>query len=356
MIATGLSALTLASTSRRAAAAADWPTTSPESQGIDKAALDRILETPRDLLRDVMRPLGALRGVAVVRNGFLIGERYYTPDGGNSTLFPVHSVTKSVASLLVGIALAQGRIKGLDQTIGELLPEAASRGAASALNAATLRQILTQTTGLPEDAGSSERLRAVNDLAAHVLELPLEAGNPPRWRYSNAGASLLSPILERAVGGSLEAFARTALFAPLGIANYTWQRGKQGSVTTASGLSLSARDVAKLAWITLEGGRWRKRQILPAQWAADSTATRVGPTWGVSPVTDMGYGYLWFTGVLRGRPVFWGWGYGAQFAVAVPSLKLVIATLAKAPEFGGGVGKQNSEIMSLVSDIVGLAS
>ena len=347
--------MALAAASARAADPNDWTLAPPERQGIDEVALDRILETPRGLLLDVMRPIGALRGVAVVRNGFLIDERYYTPDAGNSTLFPIHSVTKSVACLLVGVALAQGRLKGLDQTIGELLPETTSRVSATALKAATLRQILTQTTGLPIDAGSAWRLRAENDLAAHVLQSPLEAGNLQHWRYSNAGVSLLSPILERAIDGSLETFARTSLFAPLGIANYAWQRGKQGSVTTASGLSLSARDVAKLAWIMIDGGRWRDRQILPAPWVAESVTARVDPAWSVSPVTDMGYGYLWFTGALRGRPIFWGWGYGAQFAVAVPSLRLVVATLAKAPEFAG-VGKQNSEIMSFVSDIVGLAS
>ncbi len=346
----GGATLALAATTARAADPNAWPMASPASKGIDPVALDRILETPRTLPHD---PL-ALRGVVVVRDGFLIGERYYSSDARDLTRFPIHSVTKSVASMLVGIALAQGRIRSLDQTIGELLPEATTRPPASALNTATLRQVLTQTTGLPEDVGSSALLRTLDDLESHVLEIPLAAVNSHRWRYSNAGTSLLSPILTHVLGGSLEEFARTALFAPLGIANYSWERDKQGRVTTASGLSLSTRDAAKLAWVMLDGGQWRGQQVLPAQWTADSAMSRVVPTWPIYPVTDMGYGYLWFTGELHGRRVFWGWGYGAQFSMAVPSLKLVIATLAKAPGITG-VGKQNVAIMTLVSNIVGLA-
>lgn len=341
-----MSAIALAPKAGHAADDGDWPIASPDSQGVDTAALAKFLEAPG-------RSLPALRGIVVVRNGFLIGEGYQ-PNVRSTGLFRAHSVTKSVASMLVGIAIEQGKIRSVEQTLGELLPEAAAAVPASAVNGLTLAQILTQTSGLPGDTGSSDRLRSLKDMMAHAQGLPLEPASPPYWRYSNAGVALISSVLARATGGSTEAFAKSALFAPLGIDDYLWERDAAAGVTTASGLILNTRDMAKFAWVMADGGRWRGRQIVPAKWVAESTQPRTVPRWKLSPMTDMGYGYLWFTGKLHGRPAFWGWGYGAQYALAVPSLGLAIATLA-APPPGTELVKQNDEIMSLAAEIVALA-
>jgi CubicO group peptidase (beta-lactamase class C family) len=158
MIAGGLSALTFAAGGGRAADAADWPVASPESQGINKAALDGLLDAAKIL--DVFASLYTLRSVVVVRNGFLIDERYY--DKSNiSTLRYIASVAKSITSILVGIALEQGKIRSLDQTVGELLPEAAAKAPASAVNGVTLAQILTQTSGFPS-ADTCSRHRRIS--------------------------------------------------------------------------------------------------------------------------------------------------------------------------------------------------
>ncbi len=343
MIAGGLSALTFVPTGGRAADMADWPAASPESQGISKAALETILDPAKIL--DVSKPLYTLRSVVVVRNGFLIDERYY--DKPNiSTLRYIASVTKSITSILVGIALEQGKIRSLDQTVGELLPEAAAKAPASAVNGVTLAQILMQTSGFPDDRQSDTR-----DLEPRVLDIPLE---PAVWRYSSAAASLISPILARAIGGSVEDFAKAALFSPLGIDDYDWRRDTVGNVRTDSGLRLRARDVAKLAWIMVDGGRWRGRQVVPAQWVAESTRRHIAIGWHLGPMTDIDYGYLWYTGTMQGRAVILAWGYGAQYALIVPSLNLVVVTLADPPG-PKELNQQNAEVMGLVAQIVELA-
>jgi CubicO group peptidase (beta-lactamase class C family) len=346
MIAGGLSALTFAAGGGRAADAADWPVASPESQGINKAALDGLLDAAKIL--DVSKSLHTLRSVVVVRNGFLIDERYY--DKSNiSTLRYIASVTKSVTSILVGIALEQGKIRSLDQTVGELLPEAAAKAPASAVNGVTLAQILRQTSGFPSDRQSDTR-----NLEPQLKDIPLEPTSPPVWRYSSAAVALISPILARAIGGSVEDFAKTALFLPLGIDDYDWRRDAVGNVRTDSGLRLRARDVAKLAWMMADGGRWRGRQVVPAQWAAESTRRHIAMGWHLGPMTDIDYGYLWYTGTMHGRMVVLAWGYGAQFALVVPSLNLVVVTLADPPD-AKELGKQNVEVMGLVARIVELA-
>lgn len=348
----GLSALTFSALSTRAADRGDWPTAPPESQGFHRAALDSLLDATRIL--DVSTSLYALRCVVVVRNGFLIDERYYDRTKV-STLRGVASITKSVASILVGIAMEQGKIGGLDQTVGELLPDAVAKAPNSTLNGVTLRQILTHTTGLPNDRQSGfVALDPVSQVQLLMQLSPPEPNSTPVWRYSSAGASLISPILARAVGGSVEGFARRVLFSPLGIDDYDWARDSMGNVRTDAGLRFCARDVAKLAWMMADGGRWREGQVVPARWVDESTRARIPASVQVSPIADINYGYFWYTGTMRNRAVVWAWGYGAQFAVIVPSLNLVVVTLADRPS-AKELGKQNAEIMGLVAQIADLA-
>jgi CubicO group peptidase (beta-lactamase class C family) len=146
------------------------------------------------------------------------------------------------------------------------------------------------------------------------------------------------------------------LFAPLGIGDYgyDWRRDAAGNVRTHSGLMLRARDVAKLTWLMADGGRWQGRQVVPAQWVAESTRRRVAMGWHLGPMTNIDYGYLWYTGTLHGRVATLAWGYGAQYALMVPSLNLVVVTLADAPS-AKELNKQNAEVMGLVAKIAELA-
>jgi CubicO group peptidase (beta-lactamase class C family) len=122
-----------------------------------------------------------------------------------------------------------------------------------------------------------------------------------------------------------------------------------------SGLRLRARDMAKLAWRMADGGRWRGRQVVPAQWVAESMRPRIAASVQAPPITDIAYGYLWFTGTMHGRAVIWAWGHGAQSALMVPSLDLVVATLADNPS-SKELREQNAQVMGLVAQIVELAS
>ena len=322
----------------------DWQTATPESQGIDPAAL-------ADVLRDGAQ-LPPLRSLLVVRNGVLVGERYY---GGASAadLLAINSVTKSVSSMLVGQALQKGRLPGLSATVGQLLPEAAAQVPGSAVAGITLEKILLGRTGLAFDwTTQTPAFAAAPDPVRFALDLPANpAARPDAWSYNDAAVGLLSPILRRAHGLDLADVAARDLFAPLGIERFAWRRDRAGNPTTYGGLALRTRDLLKLAWTMVDGGRWRGTQVVPAAWVADSTRPHGPASWRVAPVTDVGYGYLWFTGLLHGRRVAWGWGYGAQFALLVPELRLAVATAANAPQINALAG-QNDSVMALVARIV----
>lgn len=325
----------------------EWEVASSGSQGIDAAELEKALDAGQSIY--------PLRGLVVIRNGYLIAERYY--GAAADSQLRIFSITKSISSLLVGIAIHEGKIRNLDQTLGELLPEAAARVPEAEIDKATLARILTQRTGLQSDNNKIGPLVAAKDPIAYVQHLPLDHNDPPSWAYSNAGCSLLSPILRRAVGLPMDEYAEQRLFSPLGIKDFTWERDSSGNPMSWVGLRLRTRDLAKIAWMMTDGGRWRGQQVVPADWVGDSTAfhVRVGPSLSLPPISDLGYGYLWFTGKVKDRPVAWGWGYGSQFAMLVPSLRLAVVANAE-PDSARHILQQDREVMGLVTRIVELAA
>lgn len=322
----------------------DWG--EPKGEGIDQAAVQKIL--------DDARSVRALRSVVVVKNGFLAGEQYY---GGVTAadLQGVNSVTKSVASMLVGIAIEQGKIKNLSETVGMLLPAAAEKAPGSAALAITLEQILDDTSGLVYDYQTGMRaLEAAEDPVSFVLGLPVDPQKVGKWVYNDAAISLLSPILVRAQGMPVDQLAQRDLFSPLGIDKIAAARDRAGNFLSYRGLRLRARDLAKIAWTMTNNGRWGDKQIVPAEWAKESTRFHVPTTWAAAPMQKTGYGYLWFTGDLGGHPVAWAWGYGAQFALVVPSLRLAVTTTATNPNPVDLIA-QNNAVMSVVAQIVAVA-
>ena len=214
--ATGTSQASAGATQRDYWPTAGWRTAAPAEQGMDPAVLD-------DLDTVVPESYPQVRSVLVVRHGYLVYERYWqgvdAGDGHNS-----FSVTKSFTSALVGIALDDGKLKGLDQTVGELLADHLPANADPRLRQVTLEQLLTMTSGLAGDDASLggddqlfDRMLQSRDWVRHILSRRLETTPGESWAYSSASSHLLSAVVTETTGQSTLAYARTKLFGPLGI-------------------------------------------------------------------------------------------------------------------------------------------
>jgi CubicO group peptidase (beta-lactamase class C family) len=325
----------------------DWTLAAPDSEHMAGPVLDEILAGAESIEK--------LRSIVVIRNGMLLAERYYH-DASPDDLLAVHSVTKSVSSLLIGLALQRGKIESLSQTVAALLPEETARSPGSPVGRVTLQQILTGTTGLEYDSVRQfDELYRSPDPVHFAFALPNDGRTQPNWRYNDAAVGLIAPILRRATGVPMEEFARQSLFMPLGIDTAIWLPDRQGNARSYAGLQLRTRDLAKIAWTMSNAGRWHAMQVIPAKWVEESLRPRVPVTSTVAPIEDLRYGYLWFTGRMKGRPVAWGWGYGAQFALLVPSLRLAIATACLNPDPKTPV-RQNDVVMGVIARIVALAA
>ena len=258
-------------------------------------------------------------------------------------------MTKSVIGALVGIAIAEGKIMGLDQTVGELLAAQLPKDADPRFAGVTVQHLLTMTSGLAGDEDSSggdsrveEAMWQSPDWVRHILSRQLEIEPGTHFAYSNAGAHLLSAIVANASGQSTLAFARAKLFNPLGIrtegafepvlsdhieaatveeyqgASVAWPVDPQGYHEGGGSLRLPARDMAKFGYLYLNGGRWDGSQVIPADYVAAATSPA-----GSSPNLSKGYGWFWWVPTEGGHHTFSARGYGGQFIYVVPDLDLV---------------------------------
>jgi CubicO group peptidase (beta-lactamase class C family) len=290
-----------------------------------------------------------VRSVLVVRHGYLVYERYWRGDTA-TTGRDVQSVTKSLTSTLVGVALGNRDLRSLNQTVGELLGPHLPAGADPRLVKVTVAQLLTMTGGLARDVpggggdpGLSEGMVASRDWVREILGRRLATAPGTSFAYSNAGAHLLSAIVADSSGQSTLAFARAKLLGPLGIASddaaepviprasaaearayeqatAAWPKDPQGYQLGFTGLKLPSRDLAKLGFLYLNGGRWEGNQIIPEAYVRAATH---GHTQMVPAEAD-DYGYLWRVGTVAGHHSFRAWGYGGQVIQVVPDLDLVV--------------------------------
>lgn len=298
-----------------------WEVDTPEDVGLSAAVLDEIHE---QLLRED-RYRGVL-GFLVVKDGKLVFETYLRSRADQEHYGHVQSVTKTVTSMLLGIALERGLVPSLELTVGEVFDEE-SRGLGPEKRSITLQQLLTMTSGLrfDNDVFSVEMwVEQPSNPIRYVLEKPLYAEPGERFYYRDADPQLVGYALTRLTGMSEAQLARRFLFGKLGIENFYWEAGRDGVQLAAHGLHLTARDLAKLGLLALDRGFWEGESVVPENWIEMSTSPQVD-----SDVDHAGrrlpYGYYWWVVPGSGHAM---WGHGGQFVLVVPEQNLVLVQTA----------------------------
>jgi CubicO group peptidase (beta-lactamase class C family) len=256
----------------------------------------------------------------------------------------IQSAGKGILSSLIGIAIGEGRIKGLDQTLGDLLP-AYAHAMPIASSRITVGQLLTMTAGLPDDVLFYSGALEQNDWVRYILtqDPPSASG---RFSYASAGSHLLSAVLQQATGMSTLAYARQRLFDPMGISttpntkivaspsnfnaydkstDFVWPVDPSGVYVGGGGQKLTARDLLRLGQMWLDKGRWKGRQVVPSAWLDQATKAHVETPVGYE------YGYHFWVTKADAHDAFAALGYGGQVVEVVPDLALVVVIQSKSP-------------------------
>jgi CubicO group peptidase (beta-lactamase class C family) len=301
------------------AAAAGWQTGTPESQGIDSVRLAQALREIRDRGLNV-------HSAMIVRNDVVVLDAYFYPYDGE-TAHQLTSVTKSVMTTLIGIAAGQGKLD-LDQTLVSFFPDREIANRDGLKDRITVRHLASMTSGLDCTSDNDEQTlmemtRSWN-WVQFALDLKVVHEPGTHFDYCSPGMHLLSAILEQATGVTALEFARTNLFAPLGIENVIWDADPQGHTHGWAGLFLHPRDAAKLGSVWLHQGQWQGRDIVPAQWVEQSVKRQITTGRG----DDYGYGW-WVMPGDQGE--FSAVGRGGQYIRVFPAMNAIVMLT------GGGV-------------------
>jgi CubicO group peptidase (beta-lactamase class C family) len=303
-----------------------WEVASPVAEGLDAGTVQRVAKQIAD------GEFNYVHSFLVAQNGKLVLEQYYRGQHRDMT-HRLYSVTKSVTSALVGIAIDLGYIGGVEETVISYFSEYVGEDWDHDKDAITLQHMLMMASGLEYDENSYPygdernsytRMTATDDWIKWGLEQPLVAKPGSAFAYSSANTHTFAGIIHKTTGLHADEFAEEHLFGPLGVDQYLWYAGDGHPTVSGAhgGLKLRPRDMAKFGQMYLDGGRWKGQQVVPEDWVRESFVPRIDSSWGTR------YGYQWWIQEDRilGRDVEWisARGYGEQYIALFPSLEMMV--------------------------------
>ena len=277
--------------------------------------------------------------VLIARHAKLVYEAYF--DGDATTLRDTRSATKSISDILIGIAIEEKKLSGVDARVLALLPERARKiqNPDPRKDKITVEDFLTMSSPLECDdwndasRGNEERMYVVEDWAQFILDLPIRGRmhlgenveSPPYGRefsYCTGGVFTLSEVLEKATGERTDRYAQRKLFGPLGITDAVWVYSPLNIPQTGGGLRLTSRELLKIADLYRAGGKWKGTRIVDEAWV--NTSTR--PHAKIDDDTE--YGYLWwlktFKSGQKSYPAFFMSGNGGNKVLVFPGLDMSV--------------------------------
>ncbi|MBN1350873.1 serine hydrolase [candidate division KSB1 bacterium] len=314
-----------------------------EAQNMDSAVLEELVDEVK------AGTYGDVHSLLIQRNDVMVLEEYFGENTKN-TIHPIYSATKSVTSALIGIAIHQGKLSGIDEKMLKFFPEyeGAIGNLDSMKEAITIKNLLNMTAGFTWDEVSTSmydsqndvyKLQMSSDWIKYVLDLPMSDYPGSKFTYCCGATTLLSGILQKATGQTAADYAKTHLLEPLGIDQFDWSSERWGAgeiSNTAWGLDMRPADMIKFGQLYLNNGRWNETQIVPEEWVQTSTAQSVKDIESASQFNatqKCDYAYQWWrfsddhavAGMIDPNDAYFAFGHGDQAIWVVPHLNLVAA-------------------------------
>ena len=292
-----------------------WATSTPEKQGMNSTHLSETYTRVRTSDADICSML-------VVRHGYIVAEEYFKPEIFNvNDTHSIYSVTKSIVSCLIGIALNLGIIDTTSHYLLDFFPYMEIANPSAWKNNITLEDVLMMRSGLDwDESGSSPvddfiTMMKSGNWIQYVLNCSMAAEPGTVFNYNTGASHLLSGIINRTTEMTPLEFADQYLFSHLGITQRTWSTDSQGINFGGSGLTLTPRDMAKIGLLYLNNGTWDGTQIVSEDWVYRSSH---GPE---TPYPPISYGYQWW---IDDDNWYLALGYLGQYIYVIPEHDVVV--------------------------------
>lgn len=284
-----------------------WRQTYPEEFGIKREEIDKLVDY-------VKRKNIELHSISIIKEGYMIYEESLYEYDPNS-LHDIASVTKSVISLLIGIAIDKGFIHSVDDRVVSYIPELDN------LEDVTIGELLSMSAGLNGDLYS---MILSGDWLGYLREVSINKSIRGRFNYSNINYQILAIIIARATSYSVEEFAGNYLLNPIGIKEWEWKENEDGYNHGWGDLRLSVSDMGKIAYLVTSRGMWNGAPIVPEEWILKSLSIQTSG--GVNPFFKYDYGFGWFIPKGIKSNYFAAHGRGGQSIYIFPDSDSIIIT------------------------------
>jgi CubicO group peptidase (beta-lactamase class C family) len=317
----------------------DWRVATPESRGMNSSRLEEMLSIAID--EDL-----PLHSLLVVKDGYLVMEEYPRTAFSSNTTHLLYSCTKSITSVMVGIAINQGYIDNVSQKVLDFFPDRTFENMDSRKEDMTLEDLLTMRPGIewdewtvPYSNGTNDyrQMMANPDPISFVLNRPMVSDPGTDWVYCGGASHLLSAIVNVTTGKTALQLAQESMFDTIGIPRAYWGDDALGINIGGSELSLRPQDMARIGYLYLNNGTWDGQEIVSSEWVEESTETREMRS------NYAGYGYQWWTYPDLGA--YFGTGLYGQQIIVVPQHDLVVV-------FTGGFIGQASPYYEFLTDYI----
>jgi CubicO group peptidase (beta-lactamase class C family) len=278
-----------------------------------------------------------VHSLLIARHGKLVFEEYYWDGHDGDFLHNLNSVTKSIASAAIGIAVDQGLIAGAHQKIIDFFPEHADLISLDPQKREMeLWHLLTMSAGFEwiegvgfETFSDSHAMMNSDDEIRFVLEKPIVTDPGSEWFYNDGLTMMLDGIIRKVSGMGTDDFAQEFLFDPLGITSVNWKSFSDKYTNVDGGLQMRARDLAKIGQLYLNNGKWENQQILSEEWINSSVTP-----W-IQADAEFYYGFQWWLEPIRNIPgidselddIWLASGFGGQKLFVIPQFDMVVVFL-----------------------------
>jgi CubicO group peptidase (beta-lactamase class C family) len=307
-----------------------WEVSSLSKEGVDS-------EKIKSLIKNILnKTYKNVHSILIVKNGKLILEEYFYKFHRERP-HQIRSATKSISSILTGIAIDQGFIKDVTEKIYPYFMSYESpEGWDGRVRDVTIKSILTMTSGYDCDDFATRHscdigLKNSDDWLQYAVNLSMAHEPGKHWAYNSASPMLIGEIISTNSGVSFQDFANKYLFNPLDIKNFHWSFSPKGRVLLSGSAKMRPIDMAKIGYLALNKGKWKDTQIVSERWISESTKEYTS-----APVQSLlagftlgtcGYGYLWWTKDFsinkENFQSFFATGNGGQMIFVFPRLDLV---------------------------------
>lgn len=299
-----------------------WDVASPTRFGANLGLLDSMI------LQTDAGDYANIHSVLVVKDGVLVLEEYFGAHNRNA-LHEIRSATKSIGSMLTGIAIDKGFIPSEREPVYQYFEDdyKPAGGWTERARQVEIRHLLSMMSGydcddLATNFACENAMYGTDDWAQYALDLPFAHSPGARWAYNSSSLILVGEAVARGANTKVDVFADRYLFRPLGIERFRWQFSPRGRAWIGGGASMVPRDMAKIGQLMLNRGFWNGERLLSEEWI-DKSTTRQGDMPG-----GVDYGYLWQTATSYiGRDLvtaYWASGNGGQYIIVLPGQRMVV--------------------------------